>query len=148
MVTPPNSAALGGGVPFLTYPHPSCGLWETLSIIWSLEGTWGVQAGEILLRASLEGDITSKDTRTVPHHIRLLHILRGKSTQWGQVFDRSCSKVSSGHFLQGPGPNRHLSPGNSSKPAGQLFRRPSPSKTLVVVSWGMGLQDALRILLH
>lgn len=36
----------------------------------------------------------------------------------------------------------------SSKPAGQLLRGTSPSKTFVVINWGMGLQDALRILLH
>lgn len=32
--------------------------------------------------------------------------------------------------------------------ASSFFRGTSPSKTLVVINWGMGLQDALRILLH
>lgn len=53
-----------------------------------------------------------------------------------------------GQFRPLPGPNSHLSSGSSSELVGQLFGGTSPSKTLVVVSWGMGLQDALRILLH
>lgn len=56
----------GGGPPFPTYPHSL--LWllgKTVNHI-VLEETWGVCAGQLLLRASVEGEDTPVQLRVLP----------------------------------------------------------------------------------
>lgn len=93
---------------------------------------------------------SKRTSQQYPYQIRLLASGRRNSTRMGRVFKRYCSKVTSGHLLQGPEANRHFFHGGSSKPASQLSvqRGTSLSKTLIIVSRSMGLQDALWVLLH
>lgn len=98
--------ALGGSVPLLTYPHPSTAFGKSCQShrYWKRPGENGL--GSFCSQHCTPPDQTPGYTKE-------------SQRKWGQVLDRCCSKVSSGHFLQGSGPNKHLSPGSSSKPAGQ-----------------------------
>lgn len=142
--------ALGGGVPFPAQPGSAAASGRSCQSQGGLEGPWGESAGELLLGASLEEEHTQKSlSQLYALPDQSTGVQRKTNTNGARYLTDTVHRSVQATFCRVLGQRgTSLLVVLQSQPASQLLRGTSSSQTLVIINWGAGLQDALRILLH